>query len=104
MQATFYPINDFIKLYIHKVESILGRKLFFLEASNLSFQLNKNMFFFQLKCIASIHITRMTTFIKTKFKKSDDHTNIDKYRVAANITEYYIISKLIFYRIVQALF
>ena len=39
-------------------------------------------------------ITRMTTFIKTKFKKSDDQTNIDKYRLAANITEYYnIISK-----------
>ena len=27
--------------------------------------------------------TRMTTFIKTKFKKSDDQTNIYKYRVAA---------------------
>ena len=26
----------------------------------------------------------MTTFIKTKFKKSDDQTNIDKYSVAAN--------------------
>ena len=38
----------------------------------------------------------MTTFIKTKFKKSDDQTNIDKYRVAANIREYHIISKLIF--------
>ena len=37
----------------------------------------------------------MTTFIKTKCKKSDDQTNIDKYRLAANITEYYIISKLI---------
>ena len=36
----------------------------------------------------------MTTFIKTKFKISDDH-NIDKYRLAANITEYHIISKLI---------
>ncbi len=33
----------------------------------------------------------MTTFIKTKLKKSND---IDKYRVAANITEYHIISKL----------
>ncbi len=43
--------------------------------------------------------TRMTTFIKTKFKKSDDHTNIDKYRVLANITEYHIMSKLIFLRI-----
>ena len=30
----------------------------------------------------------MTTFIKTKLKKSNDQTNIDKYRVAANITEY----------------
>ncbi len=29
----------------------------------------------------------MTTFIKTKFKISDDQTNIDKYRLAANITE-----------------
>ncbi len=27
--------------------------------------------------------TRMTTFIKTKWKKWGDHTNIDKYRVAA---------------------
>ena len=35
-----------------------------------------------------------------KFKKSDDQTNIDKYRVAANITEYHIISKLIFIRII----
>ncbi len=34
----------------------------------------------------------MTTFIKRKFKKSDDQTNIDKYRVAAN-TEYHILSK-----------
>ena len=30
----------------------------------------------------------LTTFIKTKLKKSDEQTNIDKYRVAANITEY----------------
>ncbi len=29
-----------------------------------------------------------------------DHTNIDKFRVAANITEYHIISKLIFLRII----
>ncbi len=41
----------------------------------------------------------MTTFIKTKFKISDDKTNIDKYRLAANITEYHIISKLILQRI-----
>ena len=31
--------------------------------------------------------TLMTTFIKTKFKKSDDQTNIDNYRVAANVTK-----------------
>ncbi len=42
----------------------------------------------------------MTTFIKMKFKKSDDQTNIDKYRVAANITAYLIISKFIFLRII----
>ncbi len=29
-----------------------------------------------------------------KLKKSDDQTNIDKYRVAADNTEYHIISKL----------
>ncbi len=35
----------------------------------------------------------MTTFIKTKFKKSDDQTNIDNVElVAAEITEYHIIS------------
>ncbi len=33
----------------------------------------------------------MRAFIKTKLKKSDDQTNIEKYRVAANITEYHII-------------
>ena len=32
----------------------------------------------------------MTTFIKGKLKKSDDQTNIDKYGLAANITEYHI--------------
>ena len=41
----------------------------------------------------------MTTFIKTKFKVSDDQTNIDQYDLAANITEYHIISKLILQRI-----
>ena len=38
-------------------------------------------------------LNRMTKFIKTKI--SDDPTIIDKYRLAANITEYHIISKLI---------
>ena len=42
---------------------------------------------------------RMTTFIKVKLKKSDDHTNIDKYSAAANITKYHIRSKLFFRRI-----
>ena len=42
----------------------------------------------------------MTTFIKMKFKVSDDRTNIYKYRLAANITEYHIISKLILQRII----
>ena len=31
---------------------------------------------------------KLKTFIKAKLKKSDDQTNIDKYRVAANITEF----------------
>ncbi len=39
----------------------------------------------------------MTTFIKAKLKKSDDKMKSDKYRVAANITEYLIKSKLIFF-------
>ena len=34
----------------------------------------------------------MITFIKAKLKKSDDQTSIDIYRLAANITEYHIIS------------
>ena len=42
-----------------------------------------------------LHKNKNVTIIKTKFKKSNDQTNIYKYRVAANITEYHIISKLI---------
>ena len=37
-----------------------------------------------------------TTFIKEKLKKSDNQKNMVNYRVAVNITEYRIISKLIF--------
>ncbi len=37
----------------------------------------------------------MTIFIKMKFTILDKQTNIDKYRLAANITEYHIMSKLI---------
>ena len=42
----------------------------------------------------------MTTFITWKFNLSDGQTNNDKYRLAANITEYHIISKLILQRII----
>ena len=35
--------------------------------------------------------TKMTTFIKAQLQKSDDQTNNDKNRAAANITEYHII-------------
>ena len=41
----------------------------------------------------------MITFIKTKFNILDDQTN-NKYRLAANIIEYYMISKLILQRII----
>ncbi len=37
---------------------------------------------FDINCF----ITGTTTFIKTKLRKADDQTNIDKYRVAANMT------------------
>ncbi len=35
---------------------------------------------------------------------SDDQTNIDKYRLAANITEYHIISKIILQKIIISKF
>ena len=38
-------------------------------------------------------VTRMTTVTKAKLKKSNDQTNIDKYRVDAKITEYHIITR-----------
>ena len=50
------------------------------------------------KCVKSSN-TFLTTFTKTKFKKSDDQTNIDKYRVAVDITEFHIISKFHILRI-----
>ncbi len=43
--------------------------------------------------------TRMTTYIN-EIQESDDQTNINKYSVAANITEYHIISKSIFLLII----
>ena len=44
--------------------------------------------------------TRLTVLTKTKLKISNEQTNIDRFRVTANITEYHIISKLIFLRII----
>ncbi len=41
----------------------------------------------------------MTTFIKANLKKSDNQSNINKCKVAANITECHIVSKLIFLRL-----
>ena len=49
--------------------------------------------------LIELFLTRMATFIKAKLKKSDDQTNIGNYRVAANITEYHVISKLFSLRI-----
>ncbi len=40
----------------------------------------------------NMYVTRMATLMKVKLKKSDVQTNIDIHRVAANITEYHIIS------------
>ncbi len=42
--------------------------------------------------------TRMTTFKTMKFKISDEQTNIDKYRLTANITKYHVISQIILQR------
>ncbi len=35
-----------------------------------------------------------TTIIRAKLKNSDDQTNIYKFRVAANITEYYLAQQI----------
>ncbi len=46
-------------------------------------------------------MVQMSTFIKkTKFKITEDQTNIDKYKLAANITEYHIMSILIIQQII----
>ncbi len=46
-----------------------------------------------------LKMIRMTKSIQTKLKKFNNQTNIDKYRVAANISEYHSKSKLILLRI-----
>ena len=38
--------------------------------------------------ITDVLKTRMTTFLKTKFKKSDDQTNIDYLQILQNIISY----------------
>ena len=38
--------------------------------------------------------------MKAKLKKSDDYTNIYKYREAANIAEFHIVLELIFLSII----
>ncbi len=40
----------------------------------------------------------MITVIKAKLKKSSDQTNIDKYRVAANIKEYHTFKISMFWK------
>ena len=41
----------------------------------------------------------MITFIKVKIGNLNNQKNVDKYRAAANITEYHFISKIILLRI-----
>ena len=43
----------------------------------------------------NLFINKNDKFIKAKLKKSEYQTNVDKYRVATNITEQHILSKLI---------
>ena len=64
------------------------------DRNNLDLMIRRYMLYLRrdrLFCVISAFIV---------FKKSDDQTNIDKNRVATNITEYHIISKLIFLRII----
>ncbi len=53
--------------------------------------LYENLFFKAFVCLSVLQyvqiVTRMTTLIKAKFKKSNDQTNIEKFRVDANIAE-----------------
>ncbi len=51
------------------------------------------IFFFKRMLSIILVKIEMTTFRKAKQAKADYQMNIDKYRVAANITEYHIVSK-----------
>ena len=55
-----------------------------------------------MNVVVLVHTVFMTILKKVKLKKSDDQIIIDKYMVAANITEYHIIPKFIFRRIIIA--
>ena len=72
----------------------------------ITFNENRTVRAMQTFFLISINLSNCNQLInkndnihKKKFKKSDNQTNIDKYRVATNITEYHVISKLIFLRI-----
>ncbi len=45
-------------------------------------------------------LTRIKTFIKAKLNRAVVHTNVEKYKVAVNITEYHMLSRLIFFRVI----
>ena len=47
------------------------------------------------KIFVKVRTEKNNNIHKTMFKISDDQTNIEKYSLAANITECHIISKLI---------
>ena len=48
----------------------------------------------------AFHINKNAAFVKTNLNISDDQTNIDKYRLAAHIIEYHIISTIILQQII----
>ena len=57
-----------------------------------------------MACLKCLYKKRITTLKKKKFIKSNDMTNIYRDRVAANITDYHIISKLIFLGLINPKF
>ena len=73
----------------------------------ITFNENRTVRAMQTFFLISINLSNCNQLInkndnihKKKFKKSDNQTNIDKYRVATNIAEYHLISTLIFRRII----
>ena len=74
------------------------------EPQNLppSSYLNKSLFLRSTSHMSPIspYLNKNDNILRTKLNISDDQTNIDRYRLAANITGYHIISKLILQRII----